>query len=169
MRDTVDKGTTPQKKVIAQQVAAVYPQAVSKTLTEVVPDIYQRAEVQEGWIMLATDLQPGEWVKIITEETSEVYEVTEAETHRFKVSPLSSDISHLFVYGREVDDFHTVDYEALSMLNLSATQEQQRIIEAQQAEIEALKAQNRELQASFEARFQALEAMLNGSSLTMQK
>ncbi len=43
----------------------------------------------------------------------------------------------MFVYGREVDDFHTVDYEAISMLNVSATQEQQRIIEAQQEEIEA--------------------------------
>ena len=27
------------------------------------------------------------------------------------------------MYGREVDDFRTVDYEAVSMLNLSATQE----------------------------------------------
>ena len=29
----------------------------------------------------------------------------------------------MFVYGREVDDFRTVDYEAVSMLNVSATQE----------------------------------------------
>ncbi|MEM9984901.1 MAG: hypothetical protein AAF804_07375, partial [Bacteroidota bacterium] len=57
---------------------------------------------------------------------------------------------------------HTVDYEALSMLNVSATQAQQRIIEAQQAEIEALKAernQTRNLLQGLEARLQALEGM----------
>ncbi|MEM9259518.1 MAG: hypothetical protein AAGA62_07710, partial [Bacteroidota bacterium] len=42
---------------------------------------------------------------------------------------LNTATSSLFVYGREVDDFHTVDYEAISMLNVSATQEQQRRIE----------------------------------------
>ncbi|MCB0315960.1 MAG: tail fiber domain-containing protein, partial [Calditrichaeota bacterium] len=51
LRDTVANGSTPQKKVIAQQVAQVYPQAVTTNLTEVVPDIYQRAEVKDGWIM----------------------------------------------------------------------------------------------------------------------
>ena len=29
---------------------------------------------------------------------------------------------NIFVYGKEVNDFHTVDYEALSTLNISATQ-----------------------------------------------
>ncbi|WP_262708345.1 hypothetical protein [Chryseobacterium sp. CH21] len=29
----------------------------------------------------------------------------------------------LFVYGTEVSDLRTVDYDALSMLNISATQE----------------------------------------------
>lgn len=30
---------------------------------------------------------------------------------------------NVFVYGKQVDDFHTVDYEAIAMLNVSATQE----------------------------------------------
>ena len=29
----------------------------------------------------------------------------------------------VFVYGEEVDDFRTVDYEGLTTLNISATQE----------------------------------------------
>jgi hypothetical protein len=32
------------------------------------------------------------------------------------------------VYGREIDDFHVVDYDALSMLHISATQELYKII-----------------------------------------
>ena len=172
MRDTVSHGTVLNKKVIAQQAAEVYPQAVTTNLTEVIPDIYQRAELQDGWIMLATDLQVGERVKLITEEGAKVYEVSKVENNRFQVADLllplpasrSAAIPPLFVYGREVDDFHTVDYEALSMLNVSATQEQQRIIEDQQAEIEALKAENAAMQISFEARLRALEALLSSPS-----
>ncbi len=134
MRDTIAHGNNSIKKVIAQQVAKVYPQAVSNDLTEVVPDIYQRTQIKDGWIMLATDLEVGERVKIITEHTSEVYDVLLAEPHRFKVRDLPQLMANdqqqmAFVYGREVTDFHTVDYDAIAMLNVSATQEQQRIIE----------------------------------------
>jgi len=173
LRDSITNGNRPIKKVIAQQVAEVYPQAVNTDLTEVVPDIYQRAEVQDGWIMLATDLQPGERVKLISEEGNRVYTVIGVEEGRFQVSDLASDFSQpsglasqVFVYGREVDDFHTVDYEAISMLNVSATQEQQRRIEAleaenatKQAEIASLRAKVEQLQG-LEARLQALEALL---------
>ena len=159
LRDSIAKGTHEIKKVIAQQVAEVYPQAVNTDLTEVVPDIYQRAEVQNGWIMLATDLEVGERVKLITEEGAKVYGVSKVEADRFQVSGLlvsppasrSKAVPPLFVYGREVDDFHTVDYEAISMLNVSATQEQQRRIEALEAENEALKEQNEAQQAEIDA------------------
>lgn len=178
MRDSISNWNAPIKKVIAQQVAEVYPQAVTSDLTEVVPDIYQRANLQDGWIMLATDLQAGERVKLITEETSEVFEVTAVEENRFQVALLGSDTesisahgTQVFVYGREVDDFHTVDYEALSMLNVSATQEQQRLIEALQQQIETLEAEKalqqtriEELQTnndSFEARLQRLERSIS--------
>ncbi|MEM6342356.1 MAG: tail fiber domain-containing protein, partial [Bacteroidota bacterium] len=85
MRDSIAKGSHPYKKVIAQQVAEVYPQAVTTDLTEVVPDIYQRAEVQDGWIMLATDLEVGERVKLIMEQSAAVYEVSAVEAGRFQV------------------------------------------------------------------------------------
>lgn len=168
LRDSIAKGNHPTKKVIAQQVAQVYPQAVNTNLTEVVPDIYQRAEVKSGWIMLATDLKPGERVKLITQKGSHVYEVLEAEASRFKVSVPSTELrssltSELFVYGREVNDFHTVDYEALAMLNVSATQEQQRIIEELKEEIHLLQLENTRLQNRLEARLQALEALLSTS------
>lgn len=177
LRDSIAKGNRPTKKVIAQQVAEVYPQAVSSNLIEVIPDIYQRAEVRDGWIMLSTDLKAGERVQLISENSKQVYEVIEAEPSRFKVSVPSTELrtslsSELFVYGREVDDFHTVDYEAISMLTVSATQAQQQIIEeqqkmieqllleqsAQQKEIDSLTSENLKLKQSFDARLQALES-----------
>ena len=164
LRDSIAKGNTSYKKVIAQQVAEVYPQAVSKTLTEVVPDIYQRAEVHDGWIMLATDLKVGERVKLITEESADIYDVSAVDHDRFQVDELKtqdSELKTVFVYGREVNDFHTVDYEAIAMLNVSATQEQQRIIEEQQKRIEELENQLKTQQGSFDERIARLEALLS--------
>ena len=51
MKDTIAHGNRIIKKVIAQQVAAVYPQAVNNSTTEVVPDIYQKANLQNDWIV----------------------------------------------------------------------------------------------------------------------
>ncbi len=158
--DTIQKGNTRVKKVIAQQIAKVYPQAVKKNLIQVVPDIYQRADLKDGWIMLATDLQAGERVKLITEHASEVYEVSAVQEDRFQVNAPDSRFSapgSAFVYGREVDDFHTVDYEAISMLNVSATQEQQRRIEHLEKENAALQLKVEQLML-LESRLQALEA-----------
>ena len=44
----------------------------------------------------------------------------------------------IFVYGEEVDDFRTVDYEGLTTLNISATQELSKELKEQQAIIASL-------------------------------
>jgi len=44
----------------------------------------------------------------------------------------------VFVYGEEVDNFRTVDYEGLTTLNISATQELGKLVKKQQAMIERL-------------------------------
>jgi hypothetical protein len=134
--DTVTKGVGEQKKVIAQQVETVYPQAVSRS-TDVVPDIYQQAPIKAGWVELATDLQPGERVRLIGEKNQGVYEVLDVAPNGFRTD-FVADGKAVFVYGREVDDFRSVDYEAIAMLNVSATQELNHLVEQQAAEIEAL-------------------------------
>ena len=144
------------KKVIAQQVKEVYPQAVKTNITRAIPDIYQMATVENGWIVLENDLKIGERIKIITEEDDKIYEVTEAESTRFKVGQLTTDnrqLTTVFIYGREVNDFHTVDYEAISMLNVSATQQLAKENEMIRDEINAL-----EIQV---AKINELEAIVN--------
>jgi hypothetical protein len=128
LKDSIGKGSRPYKKVIAQQVEKVYPQAVSR-LTDVVPDIYQQAEMKNGVINLATSLQAGEKVKLIFESGEEMATVTAATATSFTVN--KNKTGKLFVYGREVSDFRSVDYEAISMLNVSATQELARQVQQQ--------------------------------------
>lgn len=82
-KDMVAKGNRPRKKVIAQQVEKVFPQAVSQSTNEV-PDIYKQATVQDGWVELATDLQAGDHVKLITDQEQGVHEVLEIRDGAFR-------------------------------------------------------------------------------------
>ena len=50
----------------------------------------------------------------------EVLEIVDDKT--FVISS-DKELTKIFVYGKYVDDFLGVDYDALSMLNISATQE----------------------------------------------
>jgi len=136
LKDVIAKSGAPLKKVIGQQVETVYPQAVSRN-TDVVPDIYQKATIKDGWVELATDLQPGERVRLIGEKNEGIYEVLEVTRDGFRTD-FVADGAAVFVYGREVKDFRNVDYDAIAMLNVSATQELNHLVEQQAAEIEAL-------------------------------
>lgn len=136
-KDRLAKGDGAQKKVIAQQVEVVFPQAV-KRLTDVIPDIYRAAEMRAGWIQLATSLQVGERVRLVAAEEAEVHEVLEVRPGAFRTGSPQTE-GKVFVYGREVKDFRSVDYDALSMLNVSATQELARRLEAKEAEVAQLR------------------------------
>ena len=140
-KDRIARGNRQQKKLIAQQVEDVYPQAVSRS-TGHLPDIYKAADISaDGWIKLKSDLKVGDRVKLVdSSDQSGVYEVTQKSETRFRTA-FRTEGGQVFVYGREVDDFRAVDYEAISMLNVSATQEIARQLEAKDSEIKSLKQQ----------------------------
>lgn len=135
-RDQIAHDSRIHKKVIAQQVEQVFPQAVS-TNTDIVPDIYKAAAIKEGWVQLATDLKVGDRVRLITDRAAEVHTVLETREGAFRTE-LAETSEKVFVYGREVKDFRVVDYEALAMLNVSATQELAKQLAARTAELTAL-------------------------------
>jgi hypothetical protein len=64
---------------------------------------------------------------------SQLFTVGDIKTDQFKIS--LNRTGDIFVYGREVDDFHVVDYDALSMLHISATQELYKIIKKLEGKI----------------------------------
>ena len=142
------KGHSPKKKIIAQQVAKVFPQAVNNNHIEVVPDIMQKAKINQGEIQLAGHgLKKQDRVRLIFDnDSSDIYEVLSASKDSFRVS--RDHDGEVFVYGREVNDFHTVDVAALSTLNISATQEMHKQMLVMKKEIEDLRAQIKVLQAN---------------------
>jgi hypothetical protein len=123
----VTRGTDLHKKVIAQQVEEIFDLAVSKH-TDVVPDIYKIGKYKDGWIALESNLKKGERVKLMDREQGGVFEVLEVSKDKFRTD-FKSDEDTVFVYGREVDDFLMVDYNAISMLNVSATQQLKKELE----------------------------------------
>ena len=151
--DKVARTATPQKKVIAQQVEKVFPQAVSRT-TDVVPDIYQKASLKGAWISLESDLKVGDRVRLISEKLEGVFAVLEVSDGKFRTE-FAAEADEVFVYGREVSDFRVVDYEAIAMLNVSATQQIKR---EKDAEIQTLRDENAALRRELAAKDASLEA-----------
>ena len=169
--DTIANGNTPQKKVIAQQVESVFPQAVIKSKSAV-PDIFKNAEVADGWVLLSTDLKAGERVRLIGEKDESMEEVIEVRGDAFRTA-FKPDEGRVFVYGREVEDFRTVDYDAIAMLNVSATQQVKKELDAVKIENAKLKNQLAALMAEVakadearEARLLAIEQRLLGATKT---
>ncbi|GEM_PF-875840 len=158
--DTISKGSGVHKKVIAQELQEVYPVAVNTT-TGFVPSVYCLADstVREEvtgmvFVYLPKEhgLQAGDRVRLITPEGTEEREVAQVISPKAFVVQGGRAWDRLFVFGKEVDDFLTVDYEAVAMLNVSATQELamqnkalQMRVEALAREVARLKKENAEL------------------------
>lgn len=155
--DTIAKGDGVQKKVIAQELEQVYPQAVRRG-RDVVPDIYAMGTMADGWVALSTNLKPGDRVRLHSGNESNLYDVVEVGKDRFRTSLAAADGTKVFVYGREVDDFRVVDYEAIGMLNVSATQELMRKLQQQETETAALRQELAEMRTALTAALEAVAA-----------
>ncbi|MBI3239222.1 MAG: tail fiber domain-containing protein [Flavobacteriia bacterium] len=140
-------GNQIHKKVIAQEVEKVYPEAIGQR-TETIPNIFAQSlstvyeeNSQEVVIELATtpDLVVGDKVDLIQADgMRNVYTVKAVNGNCFTVSS-STDLVNVFVYGKQVDDFRFVDYDSLFMLGVSA-------IQALSTEMDAVKQQLKDLQ-----------------------
>lgn len=165
------RDSKPYKKVIAQEVKEIYPQAISKT-RNVIPNIMcpaAKVSRNENVVTITLEkahgLKIGDKVEILAKEVKlndiEVTNVIDENTFEVKTE---NKLSEVFVYGKYVDDFLSVDYDALSMLNISATQELYK-------KITALEAENKNLKSSaegLEERMIRLEAMLTGNTQYQQ-
>jgi hypothetical protein len=128
--DYIKKGTVTQKKLIAQDLEKVFPQAVN-TITNYIPNIYKVANVDQNKIFIEdSSLKQGVKLKMIVSKKNneEIIFVTilKQKKEYIEVDTNINDLtenSKVFVYGVEVHDFKIVDYEAVSMLALSGLQE----------------------------------------------
>ncbi|MCW3089513.1 MAG: hypothetical protein JWP81_582 [Ferruginibacter sp.] len=146
MKDRVKYSNKPFKKVIAQEVEKVYPQVVSKH-TDFVPNVYQVSskieKTNDGYLLTFAgkhNISKGaKKLRILMSETEgmQSYDIVSVPSdNKVIINAPSVTSVKAFVYGEEVDDFRTVDYEGLTTLNISATQELSRLIKMLQKQIE---------------------------------
>jgi hypothetical protein len=156
MIDQVTLGTGLRTGLIAQEVESVMPDAVSKH-QNFVPSVYGYAS---NLVAIATDntlqvtlpkdhgFQAGDTVRLFDDQGVKEVKVLAVTTPRQFVVGLTNQTRKLFVYGKQVDDFRTVDYDRIFTTGIGAIQElskrsaaQAVELAAKSAEIKALKVQ----------------------------
>jgi hypothetical protein len=174
MKDQSLIGSGVIKKVIAQQIEEVYPRAVTK-VGNYLPDIMEATKITakgdgvfEISVSKTPDIKVGDRVKILNAANEAQFPLVQSiDEKSFTVALTNlSNGQDVFVYGHEVKDFCTVDYEAISMLNVSATQELAKKVTVLEADNLELKAQNAELKklAVKMEKMEKLVAALEGKS-----
>jgi hypothetical protein len=155
MIDTIANNSA-YKKVIAQQIQKVYPIA-TKVSFKTLPDVFQQAVSitrQADSIYLITLAKPqklkaGEDLELklslANDAVVTIVQIFDKNSFTVKSAIALDQQKGIFVYGHPADDVLTVDYDALSMLNISATQELAKTIDAQQKNIRELTSENERL------------------------
>jgi hypothetical protein len=170
MKDEVTQGAGQHKGFIAQEVAQVLPAAVNMS-KGVVPDIYalsQSTEVRGEEMTIAIkdkhNLKVGDKVKLITEKNNagSIHEISRVDgDNSFSVSGWTAGPTDMvFVYGREVGDVHTVDYDYIHTVNVSATQELARRLFDLEKENDGLRSEVKNMNE----RLLKLETLVTGSA-----
>jgi hypothetical protein len=145
--DKIEKGDKKVYGFLAQQIKEVLPEAVS-IQKSYIPNIMLLADYNDKIITLPS--QPNYIIKIndkikCNDKNNnmieyEVLEIIDELTFKVKCDPMKEVIytdTKIFVYGVEIDDFHTLSKEYIFTLNVCATQELHRIIQSQQVIIQS--------------------------------
>ncbi|MCP1996255.1 tail fiber domain-containing protein [Flavobacterium sp. HSC-61S13] len=161
MRDEVLYGKKSYKKVIAQQVEDIYPIAISTSdVKTFIPNIYQMATTNDNTLHFSSkfEIDPtATRLKVFLQDREIIVDILSISENQIKIAESKTVLpNQLFVYGTEVQDLKTVDYDALSMLNISATQELASRLFQLETENQNIKKINEE----FEKRLKKLELLI---------
>jgi len=152
--DKVVKGDIKVYGFIAQQIREVIPGATSLQ-KEYIPNIMLLADYTTKIITLPSQpmkviIKNDDKIKCYGRDYKEIYvqveEVIDGLTFKIKEQEKEYTDTKIFVCGTEIDDFHTLDKNYIYTLNVCATQELHRRIEAQNITIKAQEERINELE-----------------------
>lgn len=173
--DTLAHGNRTKQGFIAQEIEAVYPNAINKS-TDFIPNVFEKGEVTYiDWItQMATitlnrphGLSTADHIKLITEDGDMMVDVAKVTETTITVK-LEKEVDEVFVYGKQVNDFRAVDYDQVFSIGIAAIQELSDKVEALEAENASLKAELKTEKATNQARLQVIEEQL-GIGLKAQR
>jgi hypothetical protein len=144
-RDEIQHGSASQKGVIAQELETIMPEAVTMH-TDFVPDVYalpRTASISNNVLTLTMrnphGLVSGETVRLITASGTREVKVVATSDTAFSVNEWNETSTEIFVYGKQVNDYRTVNYNSVFCLGISAIQELYKQLQQLRNEVEAIK------------------------------
>ena len=157
--DNIARGERNQIGFIAQQVKEHCPEAISIQRSIIPNEMRNLQDISWNGTDMTCDLTDVSGIKHrfyvsndLSGNDAEMKEIVGNEDNTFS---FDASYNYVFCYGKEVDDFHTLDKQKLFAINFSATQEIDRIQQAEkaklaaaEAEIANLKAKNIELETT---------------------
>ena len=154
--DKIENGNRTKKGFIAQQVEEVLPSAVGKS-PKIIPSIYKKAskvvvDSVENTLTITTpiahNLKEGDELRFITPGKNHEEKVLSVLSDScFVVKNVDGDCSEVFVYGKRVNDFRSVDYDQVFSVGIGAIQELSRQNDELKQTIETLQNANTALKA----------------------
>ena len=180
-KDKLTRGYDKTIGFIAQEVREVMPMAV-KTLTTIIPnEMRNLTDISWNNTTLYSDLSDCSGVKYrfyVSNDISGNETMKEVVGNNDDSFTFDTSYNYVYCYGKEVDDFHTLDKAKLFALNFSATQEIDRIqqqqlldISGNKIDIELLKLENEELKlenSTLTTKVNILETELNNLKSVVQ-
>ncbi|MCW3466155.1 tail fiber domain-containing protein [Chitinophaga nivalis] len=166
-KDQVANGTRVSKGFIAQEVEQVFPEAVSQR-EDFLPDIFTKpvnATVSGSTLKVTLKaphhLVSGDQVRLMLQEAgAKDVKIAVVDSTSFTVDDWSGSVKDLFVYGKQVTDFRTIDYQQIFALGISGIQALSKEVTALQNENVKLNqenAANRKQLLDMQVRLLALE------------
>lgn len=142
--DQVTHGPTEVFGFIAQEVREIFPEAVALN-KDVVPDIYTLIEpdMSNRLINVGQNKARSGVLRIFTMRGSREINVIKVDANivHFDEGVITQDDlkdNYIFVYGFEVDDFHSMKKDQLWAINFAATQEIDRKLQTLQTKVDDL-------------------------------
>jgi hypothetical protein len=140
---------------IAQQIREVIPEAITIIKKQIIPNIYKSCLInnkREVYHSIPSNIPIDTEVKIRGSD----YKIKEIYEDHFVIDK-DIETDEAFVYGYNVDDFHTLNKDYIFTLNVCATQELHRRIEAQSLLIKSHEDRIKDLETK-------MERMLSGTT-----
>ena len=165
-KDWLQKGTAIKTGFIAQEVEQIIPSAVNLA-TNFIPNIMQVPhafciDTLKNTLTVNLEkpfhIKKGEKIRLYNKSTPIETDVNIVDDYNFECTiPAHLQTDDLFVYGTEVSDFRSVDYDQIHTLSIAAIQELSKENELLKQKIQLLEQNN----MATEERLQKLETALN--------
>jgi hypothetical protein len=138
--DFVKHGSQKEYGFISQQIDKIIPEAIKKH-EGYIPNIFKLLELNKNQIIfdkdITNDFKINDSLQLIDEKNNNIFHnIINIDKNIITIDTILEN-NKIFVYGKKVEDFHTIDKTYIFTLNVCATQELHRIIQSQKEIIDS--------------------------------